>query len=101
MQNEGRLSFANESPARDMTAAGRKRDNGTGHCSYNGNNRLSMGGDVTVNIFLFQLNDNSVATGTGLLTLRGNQTLTGTYGAPVSIDNGATWGSAAPCSPTW
>ena len=91
VQDGGRLSFANDSPAHDITLLAGNAIMGPGTLQLNGNNRLVMGGDVTVDLLL-QLNDNSVATGPGLLTLRGNQTLTGTYEARVNIAKGASAG---------
>ena len=94
------LSFANDSPARDLTLLPGSALLGTGVLQFNGTDRLVVEADVIVNLLL-QMNDNSVVTGTGLLTVRGNQTLTGTYEARVSIDGGASAGLAGRYLLTW
>ncbi|MHB8521011.1 MAG: beta strand repeat-containing protein [Limisphaerales bacterium] len=91
VQDGGRLFFENASPARDMTVLAGSQLFGNGVLQFYGNNRLMTGGDLTTGLAL-QMNDSSQVAGTGLLTLQGNQTLTGTYGSPVAVAAGASVG---------
>ncbi|HLH57195.1 MAG TPA: hypothetical protein VKY92_26685, partial [Verrucomicrobiae bacterium] len=91
IQDGAQLSLFHDGPPHDLTLLPGSQVTGAGALQLYGNNRLITDGDVRVSAAL-RLNDSSLATGGGILTLAGLQTLTGTYEDPVKIDIGTTAG---------
>ena len=91
LEPDGWLVTLNEAPARAITLMAGGRMAGGGTLQIQGANQLVMAGDGSLRLQL-QVLDSATVAGMGTLSIDLDQTLTGSYTAPVSIGNGvAAW----------